>query len=87
MKILRTVCGLVLLLVASTGALGCLLSSAALKSMVVEGTPVTCPYRGTQFKLPGRLVGAVMIGIPTVAFVSGAWLLVSGVRRDDERNA
>jgi hypothetical protein len=73
-----------LLGLAMTGAVGCLLSTAALRQMLINGTPVVCPYRGTQLKLPGRPIGALLIAIPTLALGSGFWLLTSGFRKDEE---
>ena len=81
------ICAMILLGVATTGAVGCLLSTAALRQMLINGTPVVFPYRDTQLRLPGRPIGALLIGIPTLALGSGFWLLTSGFRKDEENHA
>ena len=83
----RILFAVVLLAIGFIGGVGCCLSFVALQQMVAVGTPVTCPLFDMQFKLPGRFVAVLMVGIPTLAVGGAAWLLLTAFRKEDEHEA
>ncbi|HTL56885.1 MAG TPA: hypothetical protein VL361_14485 [Candidatus Limnocylindrales bacterium] len=87
MRTFRIICGLALLGVAFGAGLCCIRSAQALNLMLVQGSPVVCPYRDTHFNLPGRPVALFMIGIPILASIGGCWFLLRAFWKDDEHNA
>jgi hypothetical protein len=50
-------------------------SFTAFKAMIVDGRPLVCPVRGTELKVPGRLVAGLIFGVPITALLAGWWLL------------
>ena len=87
MRLIRILFATLLLAVGVGGGVILVRSSQALGIMLIQGRPVVCRYRDSILKLPGRPVAAVMMGIPALACVSGAWLLLSPFWRDDNQNA
>jgi hypothetical protein len=83
----KVFCGVALLIVGLGGGVGlCLSSPKAFKLMLVSGTPVSCPVGGSEVKVPGRLVAAVLISVPVGALL-GAWWFLSSVYNSHERDA
>lgn len=80
-------CAVVLLGLGFSGGVCCFRSSTALRLMLIQGMPVTCPYRDTQFKLPGRPVALLMMGVPALSSVGGALLLMRAFWKEDQDNA
>lgn len=84
-KTLKILCGTGLLIVAIGGGVGLGFSNpVAFKSMIVQGTPVICPVRDTQVKVPGRIVALVILGVPLGALLGGYWLLRSAFEEEHE---
>jgi hypothetical protein len=87
MRLIRILFATLLLAVGVGGGVILVRSSQALGIMLVQGRRVVYRYRDSILILPGRPVAAVMMGIPPLACVSGAWLLLSPFWRDDNQNA
>ncbi len=86
-KTLKILCGIGLLAVAIGGGVGfCFSSGVALKSMIVQGTPVICPVGNTQVKVPGRIVALIILGAPLSALLAGCWFLRSAFEDEDEHD-
>jgi hypothetical protein len=84
-KTLKILCGTGLLVVAIGGGVGlCFSNVVAFKSMIVKGTPVICPVRGTQVKVPGRMVALIIFGVPSGALLGGCWFLRSAFEAEHE---
>ena len=81
LKILKFVFGISLLIFGIGGAIGVYRSSGAIKPMVIDGRPVVCPVRGGELSVPGRLVAAILFGVPIVSLL-GAWSALSSVFHD-----
>lgn len=76
MTALKILFGIGLLTVALGDGVGiCLSSAVAFKAMIVDGTPVICPIRGSEVRVPGRLAVGLVFGVPIAAFLAGWWLL------------
>jgi hypothetical protein len=86
-KSLKVLCGTGLLVLAVGGVVGlCVSSPVALKSMILQGTPVVCPVRDTQVKVPGRAVALIIFALPLAALLGGYWLLRSAFEDKHERD-
>ena len=84
-KMLKFVCGISLLVFGIGGATGVYRSSGAIKPMVIDRRPVVCPVRGGELKVPGRLVAAILFGVPIVSLLA-AWSVLSSALHDSDKN-
>jgi hypothetical protein len=86
-KTVKILFGIGLLIVAAGSVVYlCLSGSAPFKAMIVAGTPVICRIRGTEVKVPGRLVASLILGVPFTSLLAGAWLLRKAYNADHKHD-
>ena len=78
--------GVMLMLLAISGAVCWVNGFEMLQEILINGAPIFFDHGGRQIELPGRLVGALALTVPIVCLIGGIWLLRLAFDRDDERN-
>jgi H+/Cl- antiporter ClcA len=82
MRYLSIIIGIALLLVAGGGVVCWVTDFKAHRQILFGVSSVSVNLEGRRIEIPGRLVVALVIGIPIVCAVGGVWLLRSGLDRE-----